>query len=75
MKLSITFQSWLNNQPTPTTWRNIIKVIEEEPIQNKSLATTIQQKLIQGGIFITCFMLLVVFHVIAQLDSFLSTLL
>ena len=58
VKLSITFQSWLNNQPTPTTWRNIIKVIEEEPIQNKSLATTIQEKLIQGGIFITCFMLL-----------------
>ena len=54
IKLSKTLRSWLNNHPTPTTWRNIIKIIEE-PLQNKSLATNIRRYLVQGGIFILCF--------------------
>ena len=54
VKLSITLQRWLNNQPTytPTTWRNIFNNIEEKHLQNKPVATEIQQYLLQGGIIL-----------------------
>ena len=52
VKLSKVLQTWLNIQPTPTTWRKIIKIIEE-PLQNKSLATVIRQYLIKEGIAIS----------------------
>ena len=48
VKLSKTLQNWLNNQPTPTTWRKIIKIMEG-PLQKKSLATDIREYLIKGG--------------------------
>ena len=51
IKLSKTLQSWLNNRPTPTTWRNIIKIMEG-PLQNKSLADEIRQCLMKGGTII-----------------------
>ena len=38
------FQSWLDNEPTPATWSNIIDVIGG-PLQNKSLANKICQYL------------------------------
>ena len=52
VKLSKTLHNWLNEKPTPTTWRKIIKIIEG-PLQNKSLATDIRQYLIKGGIAIS----------------------
>ena len=52
VKLSKTLQIWLNEKPTPTTWRKIIKIMEG-PLQNKSLATDIRQYLIKGGIGIS----------------------
>ena len=36
MKMSKVLQSWLDNEPTPVTWVNIISVIEG-PLQKKSL--------------------------------------
>ena len=35
-------QSWLDNDPTPATWDNIIDVIDG-PLQHKSLANEICQ--------------------------------
>ena len=42
VKMSKILQSWLDNEPTPATWDNIIYVLEG-PLQNKSLATAIYQ--------------------------------
>ena len=42
VKMSKMLQSWLDNEPTPATWNNIISVIEG-PLQKKSLATEICQ--------------------------------
>ena len=42
VKMSKMLQSWLDNEPTPVTWDNIIDVLEG-PLQNKSLATPIYQ--------------------------------
>lgn len=64
VKLSHTLQSWLDNQPTPTTWRNIIKIIEG-PLQDKTLATNIQQYFLQGGTVITHLILCRGFYVFA----------
>ena len=44
VKMSKMLQSWLDNEPTPATWNNIISVIEG-PLQKKSLATEICQSL------------------------------
>ena len=44
VKMSKMLQSWLDNEPTPATWDNIISVIEG-PLQKKSLATEICQSL------------------------------
>ena len=57
VKLSKTLQNWLNNQPTPTTWRKIIKIVEG-PLQKKSVADVIRQYLIKGGTFICHFIIL-----------------
>ena len=35
IKLSKTLQNWLNNQPTPSIWREIIEIIKG-PLQNNS---------------------------------------
>ena len=51
VKLSKTLQNWLNNRPTPTTWRRIIKILEG-PLQNKSLAAEIRQYLMKEGAII-----------------------
>ena len=40
--MSKMLQSWLDNEPTPATWNNIISVIEG-PLQKKSLANQICQ--------------------------------
>ena len=37
VKMSKMLQSWLDNEPTPATWGNIISVIEG-PLQNTSVA-------------------------------------
>ena len=44
VKMSKMLQSWLDNEPTPATWGNIIDVIAG-PLQNKSLANEICQYL------------------------------
>ena len=41
-KMSKVLQSWLDNEPTPATWDNIIDVLEG-PLQNELLATAICQ--------------------------------
>ena len=45
VKMSKMLQSWLDNEPTPATWYNIISVIEG-PLQKKSLADDIRQLLL-----------------------------
>ena len=42
VKMSKMLQSWLDNEPTPTTWGNIISIIEG-PLQKKQLAAEILQ--------------------------------
>ena len=42
VKMSKMLQSWLDNEPTPATWDNIISVIEG-PLQKKSIAIEICQ--------------------------------
>ena len=42
VKMSKMLQSWLENEPTPVTWDNILKVLEG-PLEMKSLAVQIQQ--------------------------------
>ena len=44
-------QSWLDNEPTPATWHNIIDVIET-PLRNKALAEEIHQKVNQVSILV-----------------------
>ena len=44
VKMSKMLQSWLDKEPTPVTWDNIISVIEG-PLQKKTLATEICQSL------------------------------
>ena len=47
--MSKMLQSWLDNEPTPANWGNIIDVIDG-PLQNKSLAIEILQFLgIESG--------------------------
>ena len=41
-------QNWLDNEPTPATWDNIIDVIGG-PLQNKSLANEICQYLVKDS--------------------------
>ena len=45
VKMSKMLQSWLDNEPTPATWDNIISIIEG-PLQKKSLANDISQLLL-----------------------------
>ena len=47
VKMSKMLQSWLDNEPTPATWNNIISIIEG-PLQKKSLADDIRQQLLLG---------------------------
>ena len=42
IKMSKMLQSWLDNEPTPVTWDNIIKVLEG-PLEEKPLVYEIQQ--------------------------------
>ena len=42
VKMSKMLQSWLDNEPIPVTWGNIINVIEG-PLQKKSLAFEIRK--------------------------------
>ena len=42
VKLSKMLQSWLDNEPIPVTWHNLITVIEG-PLQKRSLAIEICQ--------------------------------
>ena len=44
VKMSKMLQSWLDNEPTPASWGNILDIIEG-PLQNKTLAIEIRQKL------------------------------
>ena len=43
-KMSKMLQSWLDNEPTPASWGNILDIIEG-PLQKKPLALDIRQKL------------------------------
>ena len=43
LKMSDILQNWLDNEPTPVTWNNIIGIIEG-PLQNKRFANEIRQK-------------------------------
>ena len=43
-KMSKMLQSWLDNEPTPASWDNILDIIEG-PLQKKPLALDIRQKL------------------------------
>ena len=43
VKMSDILQSWLDNEPTPVTWNNIIDMIEG-PLQNKRFADEIREK-------------------------------
>ena len=45
-------QSWLDNEPTPFTWNQIINMLKG-PLQNKTLADEIHQKLYQVSIYIS----------------------
>ena len=42
--MSKMLQSWLDNEPTPASWGNILDIIEG-PLQKKALAIEIRQKL------------------------------
>ena len=42
IKMSKMLQNWLDNEPTPVTWDNIIKVLEG-PLQEKALVDEIRQ--------------------------------
>ena len=56
VKLSKMLQSWLDNEPTPVTWHNLITVIEG-PLQKRSLAIEICQFLKEypGILYTLCF--------------------
>ena len=50
VKMSKMLQSWLDNEPTPATWGNIISILDG-PLQKKSLANEICQFLVnESGI-------------------------
>ena len=50
VKMSKMLQSWLDNEPTPLTWGNIISILDG-PLQKKSLAIEICQFLVnESGI-------------------------
>ena len=51
IKMSKMLQNFLDNQPTPATWNNIIDVIEG-PLQKKTLADEIRRKVYQVSISI-----------------------
>ena len=52
VKMSKMLQSWLDNEPTPATWGNIISVLDG-PLQKKSLAIEICQFLVnESGILL-----------------------
>ena len=57
VKMSKVLQSWLDNEPTPATWGNIIDVIEG-PLQKKSLAIKIHEFLMDRFRYIYIYMLL-----------------
>ena len=42
VKLDKMLQSWLDNEPTPVTWNNVISVLEG-PLKKKSLAIEIRK--------------------------------
>ena len=46
-KMSNVLQSWLDNETTPVTWNKIINMIEG-PLQNKTLADKIREKVISS---------------------------
>ena len=51
VKMSKMLQSWLDNEPTPATWSNIISVIEG-PLQKKSVANEMYKFVgIKSGLF------------------------
>ena len=43
LKMSKMLQSWLDNEPTPASWDNILDIIEG-PLQKKALADQIRQE-------------------------------
>ena len=52
VKMSKMLQSWLDNEPTPATWGNIISVVEG-PLQKKSLANEMCKLLgIESGLLL-----------------------
>ena len=44
VKLDNMLQSWLDNEPTPVTWNNVISVLEG-PLKKKSIAVEIRKTL------------------------------
>ena len=52
VKMSKMLQSWLDNEPTPATWGNIISVVEG-PLQKKTLANEMYKFLgIESGLLL-----------------------
>ena len=44
IKMAKMLESWLDNEPTPASWDNILDIIEG-PLQKKALAVEIRQKI------------------------------
>ena len=44
VKMSKILQNWLDNEPTPVSWDNILDIIEG-PLQKKALANKIHEEL------------------------------
>ena len=64
VKMSKVLQSWLDNEPTPVTWGNIIGVIEG-PLQKKQLAIEIREYL--SGIYIYIYMYVCIYIYVIKL--------
>ena len=47
LKLDQVIQKWVETKPTPTTWDNIIKVVNGPVVQSPEVASTIQEYLNQ----------------------------
>ena len=50
VKMSKMLQSWLDNEPTPASWDNILEILEG-PLQKNALAIEIREKLKAGKQF------------------------
>lgn len=66
VKLSKMLQSWLDNEQTPVTWENILKILDG-PLEKKSVADAIRKSL---GMYIILYIDSTYFSVILLLIIF-----